>query len=52
VRVLSPALTAAAGSLSSQPDYRLELADVRPHFAMVRDGAAGGPCAADAGASG
>jgi hypothetical protein len=46
VRVLSPALTAAAGSLASQPDYRLELADARPHFSTVRDGAAGGPCAA------
>jgi hypothetical protein len=43
---LSPDLVTAAGSLASQPDYKLELADVRPHFATVRDGAAGGPCAA------
>jgi len=46
MRTLSPALTAAAGSLASVPDVRLELADVMPHFATVASGSPSGPCAA------
>lgn len=36
----------AAGSLSSTPDLRLELADGGAHFAAVYTGASTGPCAA------
>ena len=46
MRTLSPALTAAAGALSSLPDLRLELADVMPHFGTVATGTLSGPCSA------
>jgi hypothetical protein len=46
MRTVSGAMTAAAASLASTPDVKLELADSGEHFTAVYTGASTGPCAA------